>query len=55
VATKKSIPGVHSYKKYYFVNLTKMFTEESYPKEAQINETFEEELTLRLSDGESIP
>ena len=45
---------VHAYKKYYFVNLAKMFTEKNYPKMPIIEEVFEDELTIRLKGGESI-
>ncbi len=52
--TALSIPGVHSYKKYYFVTMAKMFTEESYPKEARVDITFAQNFDLRLGDGEVI-
>lgn len=53
-ATSENLRGVHEYKKYYFVHMAKMFTEETYPAEAKIDETFESELSLRLSGGETI-
>jgi glyoxylase-like metal-dependent hydrolase (beta-lactamase superfamily II) len=44
--TARAIPGVHAYKKYYFVNLTHMFTEATYPAQARIDVTFRDRLTL---------
>lgn len=45
-ATAAAIPGVHAYKKHYFVDFAKMFTEASYPAEAKIDVTFEGSTTL---------
>jgi len=45
-ATKAAIPGVHAYKKYYFVELAKMFTAETYPPEAVVDQTFSGERAL---------
>ena len=45
-ATAKAIPGVHAYKKYYFVQLAKRFTDASYPAQARVDQTFTG--TLRL-------
>ncbi len=53
-ATKESIPGVHAYKKYFFVEMAKMFTEESYPQEAVVDESFETSLSLGLKGGKTI-
>jgi glyoxylase-like metal-dependent hydrolase (beta-lactamase superfamily II) len=53
-ATSDAIPGVHAYKKYFFVNMAKMFTDETYPVPAAIDETFDKNLTLRLSGGEEV-
>lgn len=52
--TKKNMPQVHAYKKYYFVKVAKMFPNKSYPKMPTIDETFENEFTIKLKDGESI-
>ncbi|APR86483.1 putative cyclase [Minicystis rosea] len=49
-STAKAIPGVHAYKKYYFVNVAKMFTDATYPEEAKIDITFKGDLDLSL-DG----
>lgn len=51
-ATAAAIPAVHAYKKYYFVNVAKMFTEETYPAEAKVDVTFEDDLDLDLDAGE---
>jgi glyoxylase-like metal-dependent hydrolase (beta-lactamase superfamily II) len=50
-ATTKAIPGVHAYKKYYFVNVAKMFTDETYPAEAKVDVTFQGHYSLPLSAG----
>lgn len=50
-ATAAAIPGVHAYKKAYFVQVAKMFTEESYPAEATVDITFEGDLELPLDAG----
>ncbi|MFN3201570.1 MAG: MBL fold metallo-hydrolase [Bradymonadia bacterium] len=53
-ATAKAIPGVHAYKKYYFVQMAKMFTEATYPAEARVDITFTGAHTLTLKNGERI-
>lgn len=50
-ATAAAIPAVHAYKKYYFVNIAKTFTEESYPAEAKVDVTFAGDLELPLEAG----
>lgn len=47
-ATARAIPGVHAYKKHYFVHLAKAFTEETYPAEATVDVTFRGDLALPL-------
>jgi glyoxylase-like metal-dependent hydrolase (beta-lactamase superfamily II) len=47
-STTRAIPGVHAYKKNYFVNVAKSFTEETYPAEARIDVTFEGDFELPL-------
>ena len=51
-ATAAAIPAVHAYKKHYFVNIAKMFTEESYPAEPKVDITFEGDFDLPLEAGE---
>lgn len=53
-ATAAAISGVHAYKKYYFTQIAKMFSDATYPQEARIDQTFERELDLRLRNGEVI-
>lgn len=48
-STASAIPGVHAYKKHYFVNIAKMFAEADYPPEAKVDITFEKELSLPLA------
>lgn len=53
-STAAAIPGVHAYKQYYFVNVTKQFTAETYPREAKVDVTFEGDYTLPLEDGAEV-
>ena len=52
-ATAAAIPGVHEYKKAVFVGKG-MFTEETYPKLATVDETFTGTKTLELGDGKTV-
>lgn len=52
-ATAAAIPGVHDYKKAFFVG-SGVFTEETYPALATIDETFSGSTTLDLGDGKSV-
>lgn len=57
IASRKTTEGmreVHEYKKYFFVNLAKMFTEETYPKLSSVDLIFDETHDLRLRNGEII-
>jgi glyoxylase-like metal-dependent hydrolase (beta-lactamase superfamily II) len=47
-ATAAAIASVHAYKKYYFVNVAKAFTEATYPAQATIDLTFSGDLDLAL-------
>jgi glyoxylase-like metal-dependent hydrolase (beta-lactamase superfamily II) len=53
-ATAKAIAGVHAYKKHYFVNMAKMFTEASYPAEARVDVTFRGSYELPLEGDATI-
>ena len=50
-ATAAAIPGVHAYKRSYFVDVARMFTADAYPKEARIDVTFEGTFQLPLEAG----
>ena len=52
-ATEAAIPGVHEYKKAGFVGMG-MFTEETYPQQATVDETFTDTRTIELSDGKTV-
>jgi glyoxylase-like metal-dependent hydrolase (beta-lactamase superfamily II) len=52
-ATDAAIPGVHEYKKAGFVGMG-MFTEETYPQQATVDETFSGAHTLELEDGKTV-
>ncbi|MFY7786331.1 MAG: hypothetical protein ACOVQA_00540 [Thermoflexibacteraceae bacterium] len=49
--TASNLAGVHAYKKYYFVNIAKMFTDASYPQLPTADVTFEDSYTIQLSNG----
>jgi glyoxylase-like metal-dependent hydrolase (beta-lactamase superfamily II) len=53
-ATSDSMKGVHEYKKYYFVNIAKTFTEDTYPRLSQVDVLFDQSYELRLKNGEVI-
>jgi glyoxylase-like metal-dependent hydrolase (beta-lactamase superfamily II) len=52
-ATTDAIPGVHAYKKAGFVGMG-MFTEETYPQQATVDETFSGTHTIELGDGKTV-
>jgi glyoxylase-like metal-dependent hydrolase (beta-lactamase superfamily II) len=52
-ATEAAIPGVHEYKKAAFVGMG-MFTEETYPEQATVDETFTGTHTIELSGGKAV-
>lgn len=47
-ATAQAIAGVYAYKKYYFINVAKRFTEATYPPQARIDQTFQGRWELPL-------
>ena len=51
-ATAAAIPGVHAYKKAFFVNAG-TYTDETYPPLATVDETFTGTMTLDLGDGQT--
>lgn len=53
-ATANAMPDVHKYKKYYFVEIAKMFTNDTYPETIAVDQTFDGETELELKDGETI-
>jgi glyoxylase-like metal-dependent hydrolase (beta-lactamase superfamily II) len=53
-ATAAAIPGVHAYKKYYFTQISKMFTDATYPNEAHVDQKFAGSFDLKLRNGEVI-
>jgi glyoxylase-like metal-dependent hydrolase (beta-lactamase superfamily II) len=52
-ATAEALPGVHTYKKAGFVGMG-MFTEETYPEQATIDQTFTGTHTLELGNGKTV-
>lgn len=50
-ATAAAIPGVHAYKRAFFVEVAGMFSPEAYPREARVDVTFEGSYTLPLEAG----
>ena len=53
-ATAAAMPGVHAYKEYFWVNIAKAFTKETYPKLEAVKETFEGQTAIKLKSGETI-
>jgi glyoxylase-like metal-dependent hydrolase (beta-lactamase superfamily II) len=53
-ATAKAIPDVYAYKKYYFVNIAKKFTEANYPPKARVDITFNNQYELPLKSGAKV-
>jgi glyoxylase-like metal-dependent hydrolase (beta-lactamase superfamily II) len=47
-ATADAIAGVHAYKKDFFVEIAKQFTNETYPAQATVDVTFDDHLELPL-------
>lgn len=57
VASRKTVENMsatHDYKKYFFVKIAKMFTDETYPKLAKPDQIFDHELRLDLKGGDRI-
>ena len=52
-ATAAAIPGVHAYKKNFWINVAKQFTADTYPPEATVDETFEGTRTI-TSNGHDV-
>ena len=52
--TADAMPAVHAYKKYYFVQIAGMFTDETYPTLPSPDVVFEGQHTIELSGGKSI-
>lgn len=53
-ATAAAMPGVHAYKKNFFVNVAKMFTDDNYPVLGTVDIAFDDRLDLQLDSGERI-
>ncbi len=49
-STSEAIPVVHQYKKYYFVEIAKMFTNENYPELTMVDSTFGGEKIITLTN-----
>jgi glyoxylase-like metal-dependent hydrolase (beta-lactamase superfamily II) len=57
IMSKESLSNletVHNYKKYYFVEMAKMFTNDSYPKLPTADITFEDNYEIKLANGGKI-
>ncbi len=51
-ATADALAGVHAYKRYYFIEIAKQFTEATYPAQATIDVTFDDAYELPLQGAE---
>lgn len=52
--TAADIPAVDAYKRYFFVNIAKAFTEETYPPLTAVTSTFSDQDVIALKSGETI-
>lgn len=52
--TAEAMPGVDAYKRYFFINIAKMFTEETYPKLMPVATTYSGQNVITLKSGETI-
>lgn len=52
--TAADMPGVDAYKRYFFVNIAKMFKAEDYPALRTVDTTFSGEMKIKLKSGETI-
>lgn len=52
--TAQNMEEVHNYKKYFFVNMAKMFTNETYPALGKVDETFKSSFVIKLKNGETV-
>ena len=53
-ATHDALAGVQDYKKNFFVNVAKMFSEADYPKLTSVDLVFDESKELKLQSGEKV-
>jgi glyoxylase-like metal-dependent hydrolase (beta-lactamase superfamily II) len=53
-ATAAAIPGVHAYKKYYWVSVAQAFTEQTYPAQPTVDVTFQGTYRLPLEGGAQV-
>ena len=53
-ATKDAIPGVYAYKKYFFTQVAKSFTEANYPAQASVDISFTGKYNLKLEGGVNV-
>lgn len=54
VKTVADMPGVDAYKRYFFVNIAKMFKAEDYPALQKVRKTFTGAMKITLKSGETI-
>ncbi len=52
--TAAAIPGVDRYKRHFFVDIAKAFTDETYPKVEPVTTTYRGRQVIRLKSGETI-
>lgn len=52
--TAAAIPGVDSYKRYFWVEIAHVFTHENYPKMEPVKTTFSGQKVIKLKSGETI-
>jgi glyoxylase-like metal-dependent hydrolase (beta-lactamase superfamily II) len=53
-ATADAMSGVDAYKRYFWIEIAKAFTDDTYPKVQAVQSTFSGKQTIRLKSGETI-
>lgn len=53
-ATASAMPGVHEYKRHFWVQVAKAFTDESYPKLEPVKTTYSGKHVIKLRSGETL-
>ena len=53
-ATADAMPVVNDYKRYFWINIAKAFSEETYPTFEPVKETFSGSRTITLASGETL-
>jgi glyoxylase-like metal-dependent hydrolase (beta-lactamase superfamily II) len=53
-ATAAALPGVDAYKRRFWIDVARAFTEATYPRVEPVKQTFTKQMTIRLASGETL-